>query len=669
MGRQPPVVIMNNRHRFRSSAILLTPVAILAALISLSSCNPELDDRTESELTFLNWSPDVDYVGRDACQRCHPDKYNSFVKSQMGRSWKPALRSLSNANFADPGPIYDPNRDLYYQPFASGEDLFVREYRIADGDTVHNRVEQIDYIVGSGQHTNSHIMDINGYLYQIPVTWYVQDGKWDLAPGFSSRNSRFGRPIPEACMTCHNGRSPHVPGSENRFESVAAGIGCERCHGPGSLHIQAIEEGKLVDVSLEIDRTIVNPGKLTPELRWDLCSRCHLQGVDVFREGVLPDDFRPGRSLAAYQNVYWPRQPDSVQVFNMASHPDRLSMSECYLGSWMKGAAFAPLNCTSCHDPHVSIEEKTVADYSVVCQSCHIADETSVCTEPSVVAGTTALACVTCHMPLSSTDDIPHVSVTDHFIRIPDNPIGVLTEQEAADRIRIIRMASLIDDKPSATDVALGLMSYYEKITDRPEMLERAARELQRARNSEDGDKISAAHIWLWYLQSDFSSIRRLIDEKGSVQEKSAWTQFRIGEAYRASGEFDRAVLYLEKAIQLAPEHLRFLDRLAATYTNMARYEVAVSMFDEILQANPKFDASINNRGYAYLLMGEFDNAEVDFQNAISLNPDAEVALANLASLYVNTDRSALARPLVSRLLILAPSNPDYSRLWSSIGL
>ena len=101
----------------------------------------------------------------------------------------------------------------------------------------------------------------------------------------------------------------------------------------------------------------------------------------------------------------------------------------------------------------------------------------------------------------------------------------------------------------------------------------------------------------------------------------------------------------------------------------MARYEDAVSMFNEILQANPKFDASINNRGFAYLLMGEFDNAEVDFQNAISLNPDAEVALANLASLYVNTDRSALARPLVSRLLILAPSNPDYSRLWSSIGL
>jgi len=387
----------------------------------------------------------------------------------------------------------------------------------------------------------------------------------------------------------------------------------------------------------------------------------------VFRNGILPDDFRPGRSLAEYQNVYWPRQADSVEVFNMASHPDRLSMSECYAASWREGAEYAPLTCTSCHDPHVPIEKKTDLDYSAVCQSCHIANEIPICTEPSVVTGTTDLGCTSCHMPKSNTDDIPHVRITDHFIRVPDERNAPLTEQEAADQIRIIRMASLIDEEPAAVDVAKGLMSYYEKITDRPEMLERAEAALARARQSEESDQLSSAHIWLWYLQSDYPSIRRLVKEKGDVQEGGAWTQFRIGEAYRASGEFERAIGYLERAIDLAPEHLRFLDRLAATYTNTGQYQAAIALFDQILQANPKFESSVNNRGFAYLLMGEFEKAELDFKDAIALDPDAEVALANLASLYVNTDRYEQARPLVRRLLILAPDSPDYNMLWREV--
>ena len=53
--------------------------------------------------------------------------------------------------------------------------------------------EQIDYIVGSGQHTNSHMMEVNGYFYQLPLTWYTQDGKWDLPTGFDAH--RFMRPM------------------------------------------------------------------------------------------------------------------------------------------------------------------------------------------------------------------------------------------------------------------------------------------------------------------------------------------------------------------------------------------------------------------------------------------------------------------------------------------
>lgn len=73
------------------------------------------------------------------------------------------------------------------------------------------RVEKISYIVGSGQHTNSHLIDINGYLHQAPITFYTQKGQWDLAPGFEKgQNTRFERKIEMECITCHNGYPEQV---------------------------------------------------------------------------------------------------------------------------------------------------------------------------------------------------------------------------------------------------------------------------------------------------------------------------------------------------------------------------------------------------------------------------------------------------------------------------
>ncbi|MBT8400952.1 MAG: pilus assembly protein TadD, partial [Rhodothermia bacterium] len=180
--------------------------------------------------TYVNLDPDVAYVGQAACARCHPDKAETYVHSEMGRSFKMATLENSAADFSKMSPVYDPHRDFYYKAFNRDQDLYIHEYRLQNGDTVHSRVEKIDYIVGSGQHTNSHIMEENGYLFQMPLTWYVQDGKWDLPPGFEDGvNKRFDRAIEVECMSCHNATPDYVPGSGNRYDEVPLGIDCERC--------------------------------------------------------------------------------------------------------------------------------------------------------------------------------------------------------------------------------------------------------------------------------------------------------------------------------------------------------------------------------------------------------------------------------------------------------
>ena len=72
-----------------------------------------------------------------------------------------------------------------------------------------------------------------------------------------------------------------MPGSKKAFSYVPNGIDCERCHGPGSLHVSNRLTG--VEPEGENDFAIVNPSKLDWERQIDVCQRCHLQGNNVLK--------------------------------------------------------------------------------------------------------------------------------------------------------------------------------------------------------------------------------------------------------------------------------------------------------------------------------------------------------------------------------------------------
>ena len=638
-------------------------------LVFLAGCAAQEPSTVDEPGTYAAWSADTEYVGIQVCADCHEQQYQSYSRSQMGRSFKLAEKALSDASWDVVRPIHSALDDLYYQPFADGEDLFVHEYRLAGADTVHSRIEQIDYIVGSGQHTNSHIYEENGFLYQIPVTWYAQDEKWDLAPKFQKvgNNYRFGRVITDECMACHNAQPTFVEGSENRFEMVPEGINCEKCHGPGSVHVEAMKAGKAVNTVSEIDYTIVNPGKLTPELELDVCKRCHMQGASVFADGQNPLDWRPGLPLSSHENVFWPRQPDSTTHFIMASHPDRLAMSSCFKESWNEERGFDPITCTTCHDPHSPIEETSGETYSATCQNCHtgtlaLGASSLTCTEPDVVSGAIDTPCASCHLPLSGSTDIPHIQITDHYIRVPDK----LQPEEVEDQERFIRLAAMIDTAPDAHNLADGFLTYFEQFTDRPGMLDSAEVYLRRVK-SENTPSLTSSWIRLWHLQEDHTAIRRTVQSSPNKIEEDAWTYYRIGEAFEAINDFPSSIRWLRKAIELGPDHLRFRDKLGVSLTRAGQINEAISLYDRMLQDNALYENAWNNRGFARLMIEDLEGAESDFKAALALSPDMELAMANLASFYLNTNRNDEAIPLVRRLIKRYPQNAGYAQVWTML--
>ena len=186
--------------------------------------------------------------------------------------------------------------------------------------------------------------------------------------------------------------------------------------------------------------------------------------------------------------------------------------------------------------------------------------------------------------------------------------------------------------------------------------------EQERAQRDASAEALALPLVRLWHLQQDYRSIMNLARTLDPATIADAWTLYRMGEAFLKTGQPAEAIRYFSLAVDRAPEHLRFQDKLATAYSEDGQLQAAISIYDTILEANPKFATSYNNRGFARALLGDLDGAEADFLAALRLDPDETFALANLASLSANTDRKAEARPYVQRLIRLDPENQNYRR-------
>src|SRR5262249_42976841 len=145
--------------------------------------------------------------------------------------------------------------------------------RDAAGHVVARTEAEARYAIGSGTAGVAFVVERDGSLYQSPLAWYSGKQAWELAPGYRTQKLQFDQPITLDCLFCHTNRVELVAGKPPRFHGLT--IGCERCHGPGELHVRRPERIDGADLS------IVNPATLESLSQRDaVCEQCHLQGTE-----------------------------------------------------------------------------------------------------------------------------------------------------------------------------------------------------------------------------------------------------------------------------------------------------------------------------------------------------------------------------------------------------
>jgi tetratricopeptide (TPR) repeat protein len=306
-------------------------------------------------------------TGNAVCARCHAEIAKKYARTGMART---------SGRTGEPG---------FAQQF--GDPRVSAAFRMQTGGATR----QLEWFLGSGHIGRSYLFRKGAQLFQAPLSYYSEPKKWDISPGYENKPFlELTRAVEPACLQCHASRLQPLTAPQPFLQ---AGVGCERCHGPGEKHAAAPSA-----------KNIVNPAKLAAEERDSVCAQCHLTGAArIARAGRERGSFVAGQKLR-----------DSIAIFvqddaalSATSHFEKLAASKC------RQASGERLWCGTCHDAH---SDSTAAHYREQCQSCHAS---GACTAK---AGDD---CVGCHMPRNPTRALGHLAFTDHSIRRrPQAPSG-----------------------------------------------------------------------------------------------------------------------------------------------------------------------------------------------------------------------------------------------------
>ncbi len=616
---------------FISAPFLSVPLMFFSLAI-ISCSDPAPPGERDGENLYRNTAPGVGYVGSDRCGSCHVEIYDSFVRSEMGRS----MSMPDAAVFSRQGlPVLDSVKNLWYEVVRKDGQLFQREYRIgSDGTIIHERMVPADLVIGSGNNLLMYFHNENGMLYELPLTWYIHRKKWDLSPGYREvENHRFSRFAGERCIACHNAYLERRPDAADRYaEPFTLGIGCERCHGPGELHIAEMMTTS-VPIAESRVKNIVNPRKLSSERQLDVCRQCHLQGkAVVLRSGKAWFDFRPGQLLASHRSVYVPSVTEE-EVIEVADSPQRMMRSQCYIKS---GGA---LTCITCHNPHRSIKEFTPQHYNNACQSCH--EPTSLAQQKLGYQHSVSDNCVDCHMNRTGNENTLHgVSNTDHWIRrdARATPVDWTSLRLPPARRPIIALIPEVDSPDDMQEERKGIayLDYFKERDTRAQYLDSAEYYLRLnpagTRSREARLAIAAINMFHQRYENALAEYEAVAKTDTNMVEALEGA----ARAYSALGKYREATEWYRKAIARRGSEPRFFEGLGDALVNLDSAESAITALERAISLDSQSPHPFVLLGNLYALhLKDLDNALLMYQKAVEINPDIAGGYANIGNIYL----------------------------------
>jgi tetratricopeptide repeat protein/cytochrome c554/c'-like protein len=596
MSRHSSLFFSSRRHISVGAIWIIGFAAIALLCTGVRKANARQNEKAipaqPTQPQYLNARPGVEYVGDEACGKCHSTIYAEFKRTGMGRSV--SVPSAEDAReLAKPATIINRKLNRTYSIYARDGKVFHEESESdSKGHITFSETHEIAYSVGAGDVGKSYLVAKGDALFVSPISYYKRINGWDLSPGYADGIFHgFTRRVVDLCVDCHTGMPQPVPGSHNRFQQPPfrfLTVGCERCHGPGAIHVQQrMQEAAFDGPGQEsFDYSIVNPRKLGPEVRDDVCAQCHFAGdARVLQPGKDYLDFRPGTALGDVVATFSVPQSIKGSHFVALDQFEQVKMSRCWTVS--NGG----MGCISCHDPHVQLGgEQAVDFFRNRCLKCHAPGS---CREPLAQRQATSPPdnCIQCHMPKQPSENIGHSSITDHRILRTQSEIPAALDTNGSPPPTDL----IYDTKPSSPgqpqmNLRNLALAYAQTSSHYPELGEKGLALLEQA---------AAAFPTDPEVQAAYGSVLRVArprEEQRATEafqkaldggSKTAEVRTQLARLRLRQGQVTAAMELYKQSIQIDPYFIPAYLDLAQIYSMLKDRKGALETLDSILNIDP----------------------------------------------------------------------------------
>jgi predicted CXXCH cytochrome family protein len=321
----------------------------------------------------LGQTPAPTYVGSTACKTCHAQIYARWSKTRM-------------ANVV---------RDPKEHP-----DAIIPDLSKADPAIVKFKKEDIAFVYGS-KWKQRYFKKVGDDYFPLGAQWDIPHQKWSayfVRPGtdwwtafYPEDNDK--RPTGPTCDGCHS-----VNYDVNTKKVTEWNVGCEKCHGPGSEHVQRPSAAN-----------IVNTARLNYVDATNTCIQCHSQGRPLTPQTTgkaydWPVGFQMGKHLDDYWQLEEHKLGESTftHFADGTAHKNRMQGND-FVQSVMYRRG---VTCNSCHDVHgTENNADLIKPGSLMCLECHGPTSpngprgASIEAHTHHPAGSTGSDCLACHMP------------------------------------------------------------------------------------------------------------------------------------------------------------------------------------------------------------------------------------------------------------------------------
>jgi tetratricopeptide (TPR) repeat protein len=612
------------------------------------------------------------FVGSEQCKDCHLPEYENWQGSHHDLAMDVANPDSVRGDFEDTeftlngitSRFY--RRDGRYWVYTNGPGGEMGEF-------------EITHTFGWAPLQQYLVPFPGGRLQTLPIAWDTEKETWfyvpldqDVSPDDWLYWTNAAQNWNGMCAQCHSTNlqknyDPETDTYDTTWSDID--VGCEACHGPGSLHVKWAGMPDMARPERDNFELAQKTSDLSSVELVEQCAVCHSRRSSMgdvdHTETELLDTFLP--SLLD-EGLY---------------HADGQILDEVYVyGSFIQSKMFdRDVKCSDCHDVH-SVER--VLEGNELCLQCHREaqydsyqhhfhkqegeeGEAIVSSEDEVLweVGTGA-QCEQCHMPgryYMGNDYRP-----DHSFRVPDPKLAAETDSPDA----CLRCHADEDTEWSQAKIlewyGPGDRAHYGQILFRARSGDAGSADELAALAGDDLYPVNVRATALSLLANNFpGNVAARAVDLASVDEQALIRRTAVSVLQHPDGRvlaksLARALhdpvktVRTEAASRLVGELSEHLD-----IPEKERFGEVLEEYRQAMRYSADFAFGRYNLGNMHNSLGEPDLAIEQYENAIRIDSEFYPAKANLALLYNQMGDNERAEQLLREVVNTQPELYDMA--------